>query len=104
MKEIINNKVIPPQVTEAESPTFLYSKPLLRKPCKLADRVRSLCYNERTQEIAIVSLNGFIHCWNAVSMRQVKGLPVLNLLQAGRPRTLAQLQRAFASDCPFLSE
>jgi WD repeat-containing protein 40A len=46
-------------------------RPLLKKPCKQADRVRSLCYNERTQEIAVVSLNGFIHCWNAVNMKQV---------------------------------
>ena len=29
------------------------------------------------QEIAVVSLNGFIHCWNAVRMKQVmsKRLP-----------------------------
>jgi WD repeat-containing protein 40A len=60
-------------VTEAQTPTFQYMRPLLKKPCKQADRVRSLCYNERTQEIAVVSLNGFIHCWNAVNMKQVSG-------------------------------
>ena len=56
---------------EADIPCHLYTKPLLRKPCKQADRVRSLCYNERTQEIAVVSLNGYIHCWNALRMKQV---------------------------------
>ena len=67
----------PPQVTSADIPSYLYSKPLQIKKCKQADRVRSLCYNDRTQEIAVVSLNGYIHCWNAVRMKQVmsKRLP-----------------------------
>jgi len=65
------------QVTEADIPSYLYTKPLLQKKCKQADRVRSLCYNNRTQEIAVVSLNGYIHCWDAPKMKQVmsKKLP-----------------------------
>ena len=58
------------QVTSADHPSYHYAKPLMVKKCKQADRVRSLCYNNRTQEIAVVSLNGFIHCWNAVRSRQ----------------------------------
>jgi len=57
-------------VTSADHPTHHYSKPLMVKKCKQADRVRSICFNNRTQEIAVVSLNGFIHCWNAVRMKQ----------------------------------
>jgi len=65
------------QVTSADIPSYLYTRPLLNKKCKQADRVRSLCYNHRTQEIAVVSLNGYIHCWNALKMKQVmsKRLP-----------------------------
>lgn len=65
------------QVTSADHPSYHYSKPIMVKKCKQADRVRSLCFNSRTQEIAVVSLNGFIHCWNAVRMKQVmsKRLP-----------------------------
>lgn len=65
------------QVTSADIPAYQYTKPLMEKRCKQADRVRSLCFNNRTQEIAVVSLNGYIHCWNALRMKQVmsKRLP-----------------------------
>jgi len=65
------------QVTNADIPSYHYIKPLLQKRCKQADRVRSLCYNNRSEEIAVVSLNGYIHCWNALRMKQVmsKKLP-----------------------------
>ena len=59
------------QVTSADIPSYQYIRPLMNKKCKQADRVRSLCYNHRTQEIAVVSLNGYIHCWNALKMKQV---------------------------------
>ena len=36
-------------VTSADHPSYHYSKPLMVKRCKQADRVRSLCYNNRTQ-------------------------------------------------------
>ena len=62
------------QVTSADIPSHLYTRPLLNKKCKQADRVRSLCYNHRTQEIAVVSLNGYIHCWNALKMKQVNNI------------------------------
>ena len=64
-------------VSSADHPSYHYSKPLKVKKCKQADKVRSLCYNNRTQEVAVVSLNGFIHCWDAAQMRQVmsKKLP-----------------------------
>jgi len=65
------------QVTSADIPSYQYTRPLMNKKCKQADRVRSLCFNHRTQEIAVVSLNGYIHCWNALKMKQVmsKRLP-----------------------------
>ena len=60
------------QVTEADIPVHQYMSPLLTKKCKQADKVRALCYNGCAQEIAVISLNNFIHCWNAVTMKQVE--------------------------------
>ncbi len=50
---------------------FLFLRPLMKKQCKAADRVRSLCYNHQRNEIAVISLNGYIHCWNALKFKQV---------------------------------
>ena len=35
------------QVTSADHPSYHYSKPIMVKKCKQADRVRSLCFNSR---------------------------------------------------------
>jgi WD repeat-containing protein 40A len=70
------------EVTAADIPSYQFTKPLLKKQCKAADRVRSLCYNHRKQEIAVISLNGYIHCWNALRFKQVR-----------TPLAKAQLQR-----------
>ena len=59
------------KVTSTDVPSYQHIRPSLHKKCKQADRVRSLSYNYRTQEIAVVSLNGYIHCWNALRMKQV---------------------------------
>ena len=65
------------EVVSAEIPSHVYTKPLVKKPCKMADRVRSLCYNTQRKEIAVISLNGFIHCWDAMKFKQMmsKKLP-----------------------------
>ena len=54
------------EVTSSELPSYLYTKPLVRKVCKAADRVRSMCFNHRRSEIVVISSNGFIHCWDGV--------------------------------------
>lgn len=61
----------------ADIPSYLYTKPLRRKQCKAGSRVRSLCYNHQNKEIAVITLNGYIHCWDAVRFHQVmsKKLP-----------------------------
>lgn len=40
------------------------------KTCKSAQRVRAVAFNPEFQEIAALSLNGFIHIWNAETFRQ----------------------------------
>lgn len=41
------------------------------KTCKSAQRVRAVAFNPEFKEIAALSLNGFIHIWNAETFRQV---------------------------------
>jgi WD40 repeat protein len=62
------------EVTRADIPSHMFGKPLMKKTCKAADRVRSLCYNHQRQEIAVISLNGYIHCWNATRFKQARRL------------------------------
>eukprot|EP00088_Acartia_fossae_P022591 TRINITY_DN2375_c0_g1_i11.p1 TRINITY_DN2375_c0_g1~~TRINITY_DN2375_c0_g1_i11.p1 ORF type:complete len:467 (-),score=86.19 TRINITY_DN2375_c0_g1_i11:443-1843(-) len=65
------------EMAAADLPKYSYMEPLLTKACKQADKVRALCYNNRTQEIAVISPNHYIHCWNALNMKQImsKKLP-----------------------------
>ena len=65
------------EVTETEIPKHQYMTPLLIKPCKGADKVRAVCFNNRSEEIAVISINSYIHCWNARTMKQImsKRLP-----------------------------
>jgi len=65
------------EASAADLPKHRYMEPLITKACKQADKVRALCYNHRTQEIAVISPNSYIHCWNALTMKQLmsKKLP-----------------------------
>lgn len=65
------------EVVQADIPKYRYMEPLLTKECKQADKVRALCFNKKSQEIAVISPNGYIHCWNALNMKQLmsKKLP-----------------------------
>eukprot|EP00096_Caligus_rogercresseyi_P007173 TRINITY_DN2484_c0_g1_i2.p1 TRINITY_DN2484_c0_g1~~TRINITY_DN2484_c0_g1_i2.p1 ORF type:complete len:480 (-),score=93.05 TRINITY_DN2484_c0_g1_i2:479-1918(-) len=65
------------EVASSDIPCHISIQPLSKKHCKSAQRVRSLCYNERSQEVVAISGNGFIHCWNALKFRQLmsKKLP-----------------------------
>ena len=59
------------QVTSSDVPSFVYSKPLIKKQCKTADRVRAMCFNGRRSELAVISTNGYIHCWDGLRFKQV---------------------------------
>jgi len=65
------------QVTKSEVPSFLYTTPDLVKISKNTDRVRSMCFNKNQTEIAVISCNGWLHCWDANRMKQImsKKLP-----------------------------
>ena len=54
------------EVSSSDVPSFLYTSYLAQKPCKSADRVRSMCFNQRRSELVAISSNGFIHCWDGL--------------------------------------
>ncbi|XP_013378753.1 DDB1- and CUL4-associated factor 12 [Lingula anatina] len=51
-------------------PEYVISKPVAVRQCRRAEKVRALAYNKRDQEIAALSLNGYIHLWDAVRFSQ----------------------------------
>ncbi|XP_050303792.1 DDB1- and CUL4-associated factor 12 homolog [Anthonomus grandis grandis] len=60
------------EVLEAkeEIPTHKVISPEALKECRNAQKIRALCFNKSYQEIAALSLNGFIHIWDAQSFKQ----------------------------------
>uniref|UniRef100_A0A1A9WJC9 DDB1- and CUL4-associated factor 12 beta-propeller domain-containing protein n=1 Tax=Glossina brevipalpis TaxID=37001 RepID=A0A1A9WJC9_9MUSC len=51
-------------------PTFATINPLSIRDCRTAQRIRSLCFNKEFREIAALSLNGYIHIFNAETFKQ----------------------------------
>lgn len=58
------------KTTEDTCPTYARIAPLAVKECRTAQKIRSLCFNQEYKEIAVVSLNGFIHIFNAETFSQ----------------------------------
>ncbi|XP_059487449.1 DDB1- and CUL4-associated factor 12 homolog [Neocloeon triangulifer] len=54
----------------ADMPSYKTIQPLSVKECKSAQKVRALTYNKAFEEVAALSLNGFIHIWNAHNFKQ----------------------------------
>lgn len=50
---------------------IVHFKALSVKRCKTAEKVRALAFNKQNMEIAALSLNGYIHLWQAHSFKQV---------------------------------
>lgn len=53
-----------------EIPTYQHVSALALKECRNAQKVRALTFNKSFKEIAALSLNGYIHIWNAETFRQ----------------------------------
>ncbi|XP_075209826.1 DDB1 and CUL4 associated factor 12-like protein isoform X2 [Lycorma delicatula] len=51
-------------------PSYQHITPLVTKECKAAQKVRALAFNKAGRELAALSLNGFIHIWNAEMFKQ----------------------------------
>lgn len=52
-------------------PSYSYINAVAVKQCKSAQKVRDIVFNRKLQEIACVSLNGYIHIWSADRFVQV---------------------------------
>lgn len=50
-------------------PTYTQMRPLAVRPCKDADKVRSLLFSRRHGEVVALSLNAYIHQWDACHLR-----------------------------------
>ncbi|XP_022126380.1 DDB1- and CUL4-associated factor 12 [Pieris rapae] len=56
-------------ITQA-TPHHDYIAPLVTRECKAGQKVRALTFNRRWREIAALTLNGYIHVFNAATFRQ----------------------------------
>lgn len=57
--------------TKIETPNYKHLNAVSIKACKSAQRIRAVAFNPEFQEIAALSLNGYIHIWNAERFRQM---------------------------------
>lgn len=73
-------------------PTYSRISALAVKECRSAQKIRSLCFNPDYKEIAVISLNGYIHIFNAetFSQRMSRKLPNCqdNVCIASQPQGL----------------
>ncbi|XP_018323338.1 DDB1- and CUL4-associated factor 12 [Agrilus planipennis] len=53
-----------------EIPSYHHVSAVAVKECRNAQKVRALAFNKHYEEIAALSLNGYIHVWNAETFRQ----------------------------------
>jgi WD repeat-containing protein 40A len=60
-----------PTPGSAELPSYKRIQPVCVKECKSAQKVRALAFNKTFEEVAALSLNGYIHIWNAHNFKQV---------------------------------
>ena len=53
-----------------EVPTYRHISAVSVKECRNSQKVRALAFNKAYDEVAALSLNGYIHIWSALSFRQ----------------------------------
>lgn len=56
--------------TNREIPDYQHISPISVKECRNSQKVRALTFNKIYDEIAALSLNGYIHIWSALTFRQ----------------------------------
>lgn len=55
---------------EVACPRYAHISPVSIKECRTAQKIRSICFNQEYKEIAVLSLNSFIHLFNAETFSQ----------------------------------
>lgn len=59
-----------PVVAEETCPSYAHISPVCVKECRAAQKIRSVCFNKEYKEIAVLSMNGYIHLFNAETFSQ----------------------------------
>ena len=62
---------------DADLPFYCSVDPVAKKLCQTSDRVRAMAFNAKRSELAVTSLNGYIHTWDPGHLRQVSGVVCL---------------------------
>ncbi|GLH12811.1 WD repeat-containing protein 40A [Gryllus bimaculatus] len=57
-------------INREDVPSYKHIQALSVKDCRSAQKVRAVAFNKSFQEIAALSLNGYIHIWNAETFKQ----------------------------------
>lgn len=53
-----------------KGPSYKTMSPVAVKECRTAQKIRSICFNKEYKEIAVLSLNSYIHLFNAETFSQ----------------------------------
>lgn len=51
-------------------PTYAHISPISVKECRGAQKIRAICFNKEYRELALLSLNGYMHLFNAETFSQ----------------------------------
>jgi len=52
-------------------PISQFLNPTVIRRCNIAEKVRAITFNKNQKEIVTLSLNGYVHVWDAERFRQV---------------------------------
>uniref|UniRef100_A0AAG5CNH0 DDB1- and CUL4-associated factor 12 beta-propeller domain-containing protein n=1 Tax=Anopheles atroparvus TaxID=41427 RepID=A0AAG5CNH0_ANOAO len=55
---------------EQDVPTYAHISPISVKECRGAQKIRAVCFNQEYRELALLSLNGYMHLFNAETFSQ----------------------------------
>lgn len=63
-------KITDDLINRLEVPTYQHISAVSVKECRNSQKVRALTFNKTYDEVAALSLNGYIHIWSALSFQQ----------------------------------
>ncbi|XP_054159330.1 DDB1- and CUL4-associated factor 12 homolog isoform X2 [Oppia nitens] len=58
------------ETTDSLIPKHSYTRPLLVKECRNAEKIRAILYNQRQEEMVVLSLNAQIHLFDSQTLNQ----------------------------------
>ncbi|EAA03757.4 AGAP002260-PA [Anopheles gambiae str. PEST] len=58
------------QQQQQDVPSYAHISPIAVKECRGAQKIRAICFNKEYRELALLSLNGYMHLFNAETFSQ----------------------------------